>query len=39
MVTQFIAAVPTGILKISVGTLDKEFEEVTSAIDMSIQGF
>jgi toxin CcdB len=39
MVTQFMAAVPTGILKVSVGTLDEEFEKVTSAIDMLIQGF
>jgi toxin CcdB len=39
MVTQFMAAVPTGILKISVGKLDEEFEKVTSAIDMLIQGF
>lgn len=39
MVTQFMAAVPTGILKTSVGKLDEEFEKVTSAIDMLIQGF
>lgn len=39
MVTQFLAAVPTGILKTSVGKLDEEFEKVTSAIDMLIQGF
>ena len=39
MVTQFMAAVPTAILKISVGKLDEEFEKVTSAIDMLIQGF
>ncbi len=39
MVTQFMAGVPTGILKNSVGKLDEEFEKVTSAIDMIIQGF
>ncbi|MEO9517776.1 MAG: CcdB family protein [Paracoccaceae bacterium] len=39
MATQFMAAVPTGILKISVGKLDEEFEKITSAIDMLIQGF
>ena len=39
MVTQFMAAVPTGILKISVGKLDEEFEKITCAIDMLIQGF
>ncbi|MEP3944705.1 CcdB family protein [Ascidiaceihabitans sp.] len=39
MVTQFMAAVPTGIIKTSVGKLDEEFEKITSAIDMLIQGF
>jgi toxin CcdB len=39
MVTQFMAAVPTGILRISVGKLDEEYEKVTSAIDMLFQGF
>ena len=39
MVSQFMAAVPTGILKISVGKLDEEFEKVTSAIDMLFQDF
>jgi toxin CcdB len=39
MVTQFMAAVPTGILKISVGKLDEEFERITVAIDMLFQGF
>ena len=39
MVTQFIAAVPTRILKTSVGKLDKGFEKVTAAIDMLLQGF
>ncbi|PRY74643.1 toxin CcdB [Yoonia maritima] len=39
MVTQFMAAVPTGILKSAIGNLDDEFEKVTTAIDMLIQGF
>ena len=39
MVTQFMAAVPIGILKISVGRLDEEFEQVTPAIEMLMQGF
>jgi toxin CcdB len=39
LVTQFMAAGPTGILKISVGKLDEEFKKVTSAIDMLFQGF
>ena len=39
MATQFMAAVPTSILKISIGKLDEEFEKVTSAIDMLIHGF
>ena len=39
MVTQFMAAVPTGVLKGPVGTLDGKFEQITSAIDMLLQGF
>ena len=39
MVTQFMAAVPTGMLNISVRKLDEEFEKVTAAIDMLMQGF
>ena len=39
MVTQFMAAVPTGVLRTSVGKLDGEFEKVTAAIDMLMQGF
>lgn len=39
MVTQFMAAVPTGILKSPVGTLDAEFEKITIAVDMLMQGF
>ena len=38
MVTQLMATVPRGLLKISVGNLDEEFEKVTSAIDMLFQG-
>lgn len=39
MVTQFMAAVPTGVLGASLGKLDKEFDRVTAAIDMLFQGF
>jgi toxin CcdB len=39
MVTQFMAAVPTSILKSSVGSLAEEFDKVTTAVDMLMQGF
>ena len=39
MVTQFMAAVPVGVLKSSVGKLDEEFDKVTIAVDMLMQGF
>ncbi|MFK7755278.1 MAG: CcdB family protein [Sedimentitalea sp.] len=39
MVTQFLAAVPSGILKAPVATLSEEFEAITSSIDMLMQGF
>jgi len=39
MVTQFMAAVPNGILKNPIERLDGKFEQITSAIDMLIQGF
>lgn len=39
MVTQFMAAVPVGILKSSVASLEEEFEKITVAIDMLMQGF
>ena len=39
MVTQFMAAVPTGILKSPVDNLSDDFATVTDAIDMLIQGF
>lgn len=39
MVTQFLAAVPVGILKSPVGKLDEDFERITIAVDMLMQGF
>lgn len=39
MVTHFMATVPTGILKTSVGNLEEQFKRVTQAIDMLVQGF
>ncbi|MEP4199179.1 MAG: CcdB family protein [Aliishimia sp.] len=39
MVTQFLAAVPTGILKSQVGNLNEDFDRITTAIDMLMQGF
>ncbi|WP_299987746.1 CcdB family protein [uncultured Ruegeria sp.] len=39
MVTQFMAAVPTGVLKSSIGNLKGEFEQITVAVDMLMQGF
>lgn len=39
MVTQFMAAVPTGILKSPVGNLEDNFEQITVAVDMLMQGF
>ncbi|MCO4847175.1 MAG: CcdB family protein [Yoonia sp.] len=39
MATQFLAAVPLGILTSPIGTLDEEFENVTIAVDMLMQGF
>ena len=39
MVTQFLAAVPAGILKSQVGNLGDEFEKITTAVDMLMQGF
>ncbi|WP_319544483.1 CcdB family protein [Ruegeria conchae] len=39
MVTQFMAAVPTGVLKSPVGNLVDEFEKITVAVDMLMQGF
>lgn len=39
MVTQFMAAVPTSVLKTPIANLNDEFEKVTTAIDMLLQGF
>ncbi|WP_299949130.1 CcdB family protein [uncultured Ruegeria sp.] len=39
MVTQFMAAVPTGVLKSPTENLKDEFEQITVAIDMLTQGF
>ena len=39
MVTQFMAAVPRSILRKPVVSLNDRFEDITSAIDMLIQGF
>ncbi|VVT29022.1 putative CcdB-like protein [Roseovarius sp. EC-HK134] len=39
MMTQYIAAVPVGILKAPVGDLSENFDAVTSALDMLFHGF
>ena len=39
MVTQFMAAVPSGMLRARVGNLGEDFDKITSAIDMLMQGF
>ncbi|VVT13317.1 putative CcdB-like protein [Roseovarius sp. EC-HK134] len=39
MMTQYIAAVPVGILKARVGDLSERFDAVTSALDMLFHGF
>lgn len=39
MMTQYIAAVPIGILKTPVGDLSDRFDAVTSALDMLFHGF
>ncbi len=39
MVTQFMAAVPVGLLKSPVGHLKDDFEQITVAVDMLMQGF
>ncbi len=39
MVTQFLAAVPVGVLKSQIANLNDEFEQITVAIDMLMQGF
>jgi len=39
MVTQFVAAVPVGVLKSPAMNIEAEFEKITAAVDMLIQGF
>jgi toxin CcdB len=39
MVTQFMAAVPLAILKMPLGNLGDDFDRITLAIDMLMQGF
>jgi len=39
MVTQFMAAVPVGILKIPTTNLSDRFDEITNALDMIFLGF
>jgi len=39
MVTQFMAAVPISILRSSVSNIEAEFDKITEAIDMLMQGF
>ncbi|MFP7674583.1 CcdB family protein [Marivita sp. S0852] len=39
MVTQFMAAVPMGMLVSSIGNLNAEFDKITAAVDMLMQGF
>lgn len=39
MVTQYLAAVPSSLLNSRVGDLNEDFEQITIAIDMLMQGF
>lgn len=39
MVTQFLAAVPVGILKSPVANQRESFDKITTAVDMLMQGF
>lgn len=39
MVTQFLSAVPTSVLKEQVATLDPHHSEIVDAIDLLLQGF
>lgn len=39
MVSQFLAAVPKGILKKNVGNLENRFAEIANALDLLITGF
>lgn len=39
MITQFLAAVPTSVLKEPVATLDQHHTRIVDAIDLLLQGF
>jgi toxin CcdB len=39
MVTQFLAAVPTSVLKTPVATLDQHHSTIVDAVDLLMQGF
>ena len=39
MVTQFMAAVPVGMLSSAVENIETDFAKITDAVDMLIQGF
>jgi toxin CcdB len=39
MVSQFMAAVPVGILKKKVGNLEHQFSNITGALDLLLTGF
>jgi len=39
MVTQFLAAVPIGVLAPPIANIEAEFDNITAAVDMLMQGF
>ena len=39
MATQFMAAVPTSLLKLPAGSLESSRDEITAAMDFLLQGF
>ena len=39
MVTQFMAAVPARMLTNSIANIEAEFDKITAAVDMLMQGF
>lgn len=39
MVTQFMAAVPMGMLAPSIANIEAEFDKITAAVDILMQGF
>lgn len=39
MVSQFLAAVPKGLLRKQVGNLEERFSEISDALDLLITGF